>query len=176
MTDNPEKHVIDEIDRLVDETMAAGLDERGYPLDDYVQNHYPQCEDCRHDWHGVKCRYCGCEGKRANYTTKPGSLEIHYDVNDHVRVSGYTIADLEAMRSRPRLLLPDTAPPPPRFWYADELPREVAFRRLVEYIWTSLAQIMGLPDTEPLDVESWFGTLDCPPIPPEELLRDPEGH
>ena len=57
---NPEQRVVDEIDRLVNETMAAGLDRWGRPYDDYSADRYPRCAGCDHEWHGVVCRFCAC--------------------------------------------------------------------------------------------------------------------
>lgn len=39
--------LIDDIDRLVDEQLAAG------PVDDYNTNRYDRCPHCARDWHGI---------------------------------------------------------------------------------------------------------------------------
>jgi hypothetical protein len=118
---NPEDKVVDAIDALIDEQLAAG------PHDDYNANYYPECDRCRHDWHGVECIYCGCDGDgpkygpaqwpRVPYTDQsrlgiePGApwVRPRRDINWRVAIgpcpqtltdpiTGYTIADLEAMR------------------------------------------------------------------------------
>jgi hypothetical protein len=50
----PEKELIDDIDRLVNEQIRPG------PVDDYSTNRYPECGQCGHDWHGLDCGDCGC--------------------------------------------------------------------------------------------------------------------
>jgi hypothetical protein len=44
---NSERKVIDEIDQLVNESLAAPI------TDDYSVNRYERCELCRNDWHGL---------------------------------------------------------------------------------------------------------------------------
>jgi hypothetical protein len=51
----PEKEVVDEIDRLVNDELRTG------PLDDI--NRYPTCEHCPHQWHGEPCEKCACLGE-----------------------------------------------------------------------------------------------------------------
>ena len=53
----PEQEIIDEIDRLVNESIRPG------PRDDYSVNRYPKCEHCNHDWHGIVCNNCACLGE-----------------------------------------------------------------------------------------------------------------
>ncbi len=53
----PESQVLDEIDRLVNESVARG------PRDDYNVNRYPKCAHCPHDWHGILCDKCACLGE-----------------------------------------------------------------------------------------------------------------
>jgi hypothetical protein len=53
----PEGELIDEIDRLVNESVAVG------PVDDYHVDRYPKCSHCQHDWHGVLCDHCDCLGE-----------------------------------------------------------------------------------------------------------------
>jgi hypothetical protein len=53
----PESEVVDEIDRLVNESLTPG------PRDDYSINRYPKCSHCHHDWHGILCDHCACLGE-----------------------------------------------------------------------------------------------------------------
>jgi hypothetical protein len=59
MSENPEQHVMDDIDEL----MAQACDEHGVPLDDYNRDRYVKCELCQEDWHGLP--YGGCPGANA---------------------------------------------------------------------------------------------------------------
>ena len=103
---NPEDRVIDAIDMLVDEQIAGALDRWGVPLDDYSSNRYPDCNICPHDWHGVRCEYCGCKGSTGEVLTSPliytDTIEriVITDDRDGRRVNAYTMADLEAMRDQ----------------------------------------------------------------------------
>jgi len=56
----PESELIDEIDRLVNESVKVG------PVDDYSVNRYPKCPHCGHQWHGIMCEAtstCDCLGE-----------------------------------------------------------------------------------------------------------------
>jgi hypothetical protein len=53
----PERDVIDEIDRLVNEQIRPG------PRDDYTVDRYPRCDHCQHSWHGKPCDECACLGE-----------------------------------------------------------------------------------------------------------------
>jgi len=53
----PERDVVDEIDRLVNEELRPG------PVDDYETNRYPKCKHCGCDWHGLLCAHCACLGE-----------------------------------------------------------------------------------------------------------------
>lgn len=57
---NPEQHVMDEIDELIN----AGLDDNGVPLDDYNVDRYVECELCQAHWHGLP-KASGCPGAYA---------------------------------------------------------------------------------------------------------------
>ena len=59
ITDNPERHIIDIIDALVDESLDHG------PTDDYDAPYAETCHVCRREWHGIP-QY-GCPGA---YATK----------------------------------------------------------------------------------------------------------
>lgn len=66
---NPEQRVIDDIDKLVDETMAAALIKTPngdlVPRDDYSKNYYAKCELCDEDWHGLPRVENDCPGAYA---------------------------------------------------------------------------------------------------------------
>ena len=51
----PESQVVDEIDRLVNESIRPG------PRDDYTVDRYPKCDQCPHSWHGLECDTDGCD-------------------------------------------------------------------------------------------------------------------
>lgn len=72
---NPEADVIADIDALIDETMAAGVDHLGRPLDDYSADRYPQCPTCWHEWHGLRCTVCRCEASDG----EAAPVDDHYD-------------------------------------------------------------------------------------------------
>jgi hypothetical protein len=72
-TKNPEDHVLDAIDALVNEQLAVG------PLDDYSVNRYPDCNLCPHDWHGEQCVHCSCQQSTG---------EVRQDVDEY-GVPGY---------------------------------------------------------------------------------------
>ena len=50
----PESQVVDDIDRLVNDSIRPG------PRDDYSVDRYPRCKDCAHSWHGLECEACDC--------------------------------------------------------------------------------------------------------------------
>lgn len=50
----PESDVVDEIDRLVNDSIRPG------PQDDFTVNRYDRCEDCGCQWHGLECALCEC--------------------------------------------------------------------------------------------------------------------
>jgi hypothetical protein len=52
---NPEDGVLDEIDQLVNESIAPG------PRDDYNADRYVKCQECWHDWHGLECSVSRCD-------------------------------------------------------------------------------------------------------------------
>ena len=54
-----EDRVLDEIDRLVDEELAAGPTGEYYCASSQV---FEKCCRCPHEFHGLRCRWCGCEG------------------------------------------------------------------------------------------------------------------
>lgn len=62
---NPEQHVMDEIDELIN----AGLDDNGVPLDDYNADRYVECELCQAHWHGLP-KASGCPGAYATVKQK----------------------------------------------------------------------------------------------------------
>jgi hypothetical protein len=127
---NPEDHVLDAIDQLVNEQLAVG------PVDDYSVDRYPHCSDCGHQWHGEKCHWCHCEQSTGEQyddcqRVRPdGAEDEGWHLVGHTESGrpGYTQADLERMRSwRPnrswvhphypqRYILDNEARPRVRFW------------------------------------------------------------
>jgi hypothetical protein len=54
MNENPEQAVIDQIDQLVNESLAHG------PTDDYERDYQERCDTCMGEWHGLPSPYDGC--------------------------------------------------------------------------------------------------------------------
>lgn len=107
---NPEQSVIDEIDRLVDESLAKPWCERSGYDNDINQ---PECR-CGHDWHGLPLG--GCPGSDAE-----GPIDKPWDravrVFDRGSVFGRS-ADLESRGWTPLGTVADDGP---RFTYAPRI-------------------------------------------------------
>jgi hypothetical protein len=100
--------VLDEIDRLVDETMAAGVDASGRPLDDYCADRYDRCPRCHGDWHGLATPYCVgpfAEGEAiemATYVDQVSGVEYGYDPAQYSRDQ---VAEMAARTAIPRQMM-----------------------------------------------------------------------
>lgn len=114
MTENPEQAVIDQIDALVNESLAHG------PTDDYERDYQERCDLCAAEWHGLAHEYNGCPGahatpeQREEYLHKPHMTRewpyvrrvvqgapyyTYYEAFSETQsgTTEYTLADLAAM-------------------------------------------------------------------------------
>ena len=71
MTTNPEQHVLDEINALIDHQLATGW------VDNYDADRYPKCNGCRHDWHGARCQFCGTNDSQSARRRAAAQLRHH---------------------------------------------------------------------------------------------------
>ena len=78
MPDNPEQAVIDQIDQLVNESLAHG------PTDDYERPYVERCDTCYGEWHGLPAY--GCPGAYATPEQHAEYLQSHRRNTGHIPI------------------------------------------------------------------------------------------
>lgn len=78
MTENPEQAVIDQIDALVNESLAHG------PTDDYARPWQERCDTCYGEWHGLPA--FGCPGAYATPEQHAEYLQSHRPNIGHIPI------------------------------------------------------------------------------------------
>lgn len=78
MTNNPEQAVIDQIDALVNESLAHG------PTDDYARPYQERCDTCYGEWHGLPAY--GCPGAYATPEQHAEYLQSHRPNRGHIPI------------------------------------------------------------------------------------------
>lgn len=78
MTENPEQAVIDQIDALVNESLAHG------PTDDYERPWQERCDTCYGEWHGLPA--FGCPGAYATPEQHAEYLQSHRPNIGHIPI------------------------------------------------------------------------------------------
>lgn len=80
MPDNPEQAVIDQIDALVNESLAHG------PTDDYERDYQERCDICMGEWHGLPSPYDACPGAYATPEQHAEYLQSHRRNRGHIPI------------------------------------------------------------------------------------------
>ncbi|KIU17903.1 hypothetical protein [Mycolicibacterium llatzerense] len=84
--------VIDRIDELIDEQLAAGEPENGW---DYGDPEYPECPHCGRDWHGLPINRWGYSAVMCEGSTFIGPMQDPWGLRPHREVFVRIIASID---------------------------------------------------------------------------------